>query len=203
MAKDPSKEEALHKLLYQLADSLRIVAILISPILPRSADQIFDQLNWKMESTGKEARFKLEETNWGGLPCGHKVGKPIPLFESWGRTAERLVLARVQSELQGDLIYPVQPADRGIDAIVHTPERSYLIQVKAFSDPDPYRVSQAYLQFEKATQARTSKARDRAIFAATFLADIETKSPIERAIGKARAAKRALADYRVYHISEL
>jgi hypothetical protein len=40
--------------LYVLAESLRIIAVLISPVLPKAAHGIFDQLNWKMEFSGKE-----------------------------------------------------------------------------------------------------------------------------------------------------
>jgi methionyl-tRNA synthetase len=66
--------------LYTLAESLRIIAILISPVSPKAAHGIFDQLNWKMELSGKEERFRLEDAKWGGLPDGHVVGKPVPLF---------------------------------------------------------------------------------------------------------------------------
>jgi methionyl-tRNA synthetase len=70
----------LDAVLYILAESLRIIAILISPVLPKAAHGIFDQLNWKMELTGKEERFALKDAEWGGLPDGHVVGKPVPLF---------------------------------------------------------------------------------------------------------------------------
>ena len=66
--------------MYTFADSLRIIAILISPVLPRAAQGIFDQLNWKMELSGKEERFSLADAEWGRLPDEHVVGKPTPLF---------------------------------------------------------------------------------------------------------------------------
>jgi methionyl-tRNA synthetase len=55
---------------------------LISPVLPKAAHGIFDQLNWKMEPKlrGKEERFSLKDAEWGKLPDGHLVGKPTPLF---------------------------------------------------------------------------------------------------------------------------
>jgi methionyl-tRNA synthetase len=53
---------------------------LISPVVPKAAHGIFDQLNWKMELSGKEERFRLDDAKWGGLPDGHVVGKPVPLF---------------------------------------------------------------------------------------------------------------------------
>jgi methionyl-tRNA synthetase len=80
LAKDPAHKAGLSAVLYTLAESLRIVAILISPVLPKTAHGIFDQLNWKMELSGKEERFSLADAEWGGMPDGHVVGKPVPLF---------------------------------------------------------------------------------------------------------------------------
>lgn len=80
LAKHDSQAEKLDSLLYQLTESLRIIAILISPVLPKAAHGIFDQLNWKMELSGKEERFRLDDAKWGGLLDGHVVGKPVPLF---------------------------------------------------------------------------------------------------------------------------
>ena len=80
LAKDSDSKDVLDGLLYDWSESLRIIAILISPVLPKAAHGIFDQLNWKMELSGKEERFRLEDAKWGGLPDGHVVGKPVPLF---------------------------------------------------------------------------------------------------------------------------
>jgi methionyl-tRNA synthetase len=79
-AKDQSLSDSLDALLYHFAESLRLIAILTSPVLPRAAHGIFDQLNWKMELSGKEERFSLADAEWGRLPDGHVVGKPVPLF---------------------------------------------------------------------------------------------------------------------------
>jgi len=59
--------------LYVLAESLRIVGVLISPILPRSSAEIFDQLNIRNDDW-------LSNASWGGLPDRHHLGKPVPLF---------------------------------------------------------------------------------------------------------------------------
>lgn len=80
LAKDSSQANRLDSVLYSLSESLRIIAILISPVLPKAAQRIFDQLNWKMELSGKEERFSLADAEWGKLPDGHVVGKPVPLF---------------------------------------------------------------------------------------------------------------------------
>ena len=80
MAKQHNQSATLEAALYDLTESLRIIAILISPVLSKAAHGIFDQLNWKMELSGKEKRFQLEDAKWGGLPDGHVVAKPVPLF---------------------------------------------------------------------------------------------------------------------------
>ncbi len=80
LAKNEDQQTVLDAVLYHLAETLRIIAILISPTLPKAAHGIFDQLNWKMELSGNEERFSLADAEWGGLPDGHVVGKPVPLF---------------------------------------------------------------------------------------------------------------------------
>jgi methionyl-tRNA synthetase len=79
MVKEGNAQSAI-ELLYDAAEALRIIAILILPVLPQAAHGIFDQLNWKMELSGKEERFSLADAEWGRLPDGHVVGKPVPLF---------------------------------------------------------------------------------------------------------------------------
>ena len=80
--------KAVAEILYDLVERLRIIAILISPVLPKAAHGIFDQLNWKMELSGKEERFSLAEAEWGRLPDGHVVGKPVPLFPRIEQTGD-------------------------------------------------------------------------------------------------------------------
>ena len=73
LAKDPSRSEALDHVLFVLAESLRVVGVLISPILPTAAREIFYQLNIHEER-------QLSDPTWGGLSAEHHLGKPTPLF---------------------------------------------------------------------------------------------------------------------------
>ncbi|HET9800940.1 MAG TPA: class I tRNA ligase family protein, partial [Chthoniobacterales bacterium] len=73
LAKDPERAEALDHTLFVLAEALRVIAILISPVLPNAALQVLYQLNLKNE-------YVLADANWGGLPEKHQLGKPTPLF---------------------------------------------------------------------------------------------------------------------------
>ncbi|HEY1769266.1 MAG TPA: class I tRNA ligase family protein [Chthoniobacterales bacterium] len=82
LAKDSNRRTELASVLVLLIEALRLIAIRLSPVLPRAAHGIFDQLNWKMEPElrGKENRFSLGDAEWGQLPDGHIVGQPTPLF---------------------------------------------------------------------------------------------------------------------------
>jgi len=80
LAEDPMQNELLSAVMYHLAEALRIIAVLISPVLPKAAHGIFDQLNWKMDLSGNDKRFSLADAEWGKLPDGHVVGKAVPLF---------------------------------------------------------------------------------------------------------------------------
>ncbi len=73
LAKDPNRAEALDHVLFVLCESLRIIGVLISPILPSSAREIFYQLNLRKDNNSFDAQ-------WGGLPDRHHLGKPQPLF---------------------------------------------------------------------------------------------------------------------------
>ena len=73
LAKDPARAETLDHVLYGLVESLRIAAILISPVLPNASREIFGQLNLT-------PAVSLADANWGGLPAEHTIGKASPLF---------------------------------------------------------------------------------------------------------------------------
>jgi methionyl-tRNA synthetase len=74
LAKDPSQAERLDEVLYNLAEVSRILAVLLWPFLPGTALKIFEQLGL----TGAPDSFKA--AHWGGLPTGHSIGTPAPLF---------------------------------------------------------------------------------------------------------------------------
>ena len=74
LAKDETQRQALANVLYNLAESLRIVSILISPFMPATAQKIREQLKISPE-------FKLDDTEiFGLLEENHEVGKPEQLF---------------------------------------------------------------------------------------------------------------------------
>lgn len=75
LAKDPAQAERLQVVMYNLAEALRIVAILIAPFVPVTAPKIYEQLG-----LGKPESFFMADAVWGKLATGTKVQKGEPLF---------------------------------------------------------------------------------------------------------------------------
>jgi methionyl-tRNA synthetase len=73
-AKDPAQSARLDEVLYNLAETTRILAVLIWPFLPGTARRIYSQLGL----AGQPDRF--QDTTWGGLLKGHAIGELAPLF---------------------------------------------------------------------------------------------------------------------------
>ena len=75
LAKDPAQAKRLEAVMYNLADAVRNIAILISSMMPFSAPKIFEQLGLAVPD-----QFDLNEVTWGRLPDGTKVAKGQPIF---------------------------------------------------------------------------------------------------------------------------
>ncbi len=76
LAKDPEKAGRLDTVLYQLLETLRFVAVLISPFMPQTAEKIQIQLG----IGDKKAQNLASLKEWSGLPPGGRVKKGESLF---------------------------------------------------------------------------------------------------------------------------
>jgi methionyl-tRNA synthetase len=74
LAKDPAQAKRLDEVLYNLAETCRVIAVLIWPFLPGTATKIYSQLGLS------GAPDKFSEAAWGKLSGGHQIGEPAPLF---------------------------------------------------------------------------------------------------------------------------
>jgi len=77
IAKDPERRAELAGVLYAAAESLRILAVLIQPMMPAAAERLWDQLG--LEGAAVEQRVPAAVT-WGGLPPGIVTHKGDSLF---------------------------------------------------------------------------------------------------------------------------
>jgi methionyl-tRNA synthetase len=74
LAKDPSKSPELNAFLYRLAERVRVLALLASPVIPSSAQKVLDMLGIPVDTP---ARARVD---YGLLPEGQKLGAIQPLF---------------------------------------------------------------------------------------------------------------------------
>ncbi|KNF09817.1 methionine--tRNA ligase MetG [Gottschalkia purinilytica] len=76
LAKEGDKKERLNTVLYNLAEALRIISVLIRPVLEKTSDSIWEQLGIK---EGEGTNWESLST-WGELKSGVKVIKAGPMF---------------------------------------------------------------------------------------------------------------------------
>ncbi|SCG81744.1 methionyl-tRNA synthetase [Proteiniborus sp. DW1] len=76
LAKEDDKKNRLNTVLYNLADSLRIVSVLIRPFMEKTSDSIWRQLGIDHGQGTSWSDISV----WGKLPTGLKVRKESPMF---------------------------------------------------------------------------------------------------------------------------
>jgi methionyl-tRNA synthetase len=74
LAKDPAQAQRLDEVLYNLAETCRVLAVLLWPFLPGTSAKIYAQLGLTGEPD------QISAAAWGGLTAGHAIGEPAPLF---------------------------------------------------------------------------------------------------------------------------
>lgn len=76
LAKDKNKEARLCTVLYNLAECIRVISVLISPFMPNTPEKIWDQLGIE------EGPLSTWQSilKWGALPTGTKTNKGDPIF---------------------------------------------------------------------------------------------------------------------------
>ncbi len=76
-AKDPARRDELGSILYASAETLRILAVLIFPIMPRAASVLWSQLG--IDEPLDDQRLP-QAAAWGGLTAGTTTTKGDALF---------------------------------------------------------------------------------------------------------------------------
>ncbi|MBW2039181.1 MAG: methionine--tRNA ligase [Deltaproteobacteria bacterium] len=77
LAKEEGKRRKLEGILYNSLEVLRVLAILLFPFVPTTAQRMWEMLGLPAKLEGQ----RIEEVQkWGGFPEGLQVAKPAPLF---------------------------------------------------------------------------------------------------------------------------
>ena len=75
LAKDPAQQQRLATVIYNLLESIRLIALFIAPFMPDTGKKILTILGCDEGKTAIEGQH-----TWGGLPPGIEIEKAVPLF---------------------------------------------------------------------------------------------------------------------------
>ena len=108
LAKDESKKDRLATVIYNLLETIRVGAVLLTPFLPKTAESIFSQL-------GTDVRSYDSIQSFGGLASGKPLGEAFTLF---ARIDEKAFL----EEMERRRIASLPKEDKAIEEPEHEPE---------------------------------------------------------------------------------
>ena len=80
LAKDPSSKEVLEEVLYNTAESLRALAVLLNPLMPDTCEILWQSLGAQPTLGDLNAQTISSVAKWGQLPKGAVVTKTPVLF---------------------------------------------------------------------------------------------------------------------------
>ena len=80
LAKDEAQAQRLDTVLYTIAESLRAIAVLYNPVMPRAMSELWSMLGADTALGPIGEQSVLEVARWGQLPPGATVTKGDPLF---------------------------------------------------------------------------------------------------------------------------
>jgi methionyl-tRNA synthetase len=87
LAKDPKNKEALEEVLYNTAESLRALAVLLNPLMPDTCEILWQSLGAQSTLGDLGAQTISSVATWGQLPKGATVTKTPVLFPRLEATA--------------------------------------------------------------------------------------------------------------------
>jgi methionyl-tRNA synthetase len=96
LARDPEKADQLANVLYNLAESLRLVAVLLTPILIHTPEKIWEQLG--LDAAAVRTEKWEDSVRWGALQPGIAIRRGDPLFP------------RIEVEKKGASVEEAKPA---------------------------------------------------------------------------------------------
>jgi len=80
LAKDPANQAQLEEILYNTAESLRALAVLLHSVMPQTCEILWQSLGAQASLGDLTAQKISEVATWGQLPAGAIVTKTPVLF---------------------------------------------------------------------------------------------------------------------------
>ncbi len=119
LAKDEANKPRLAGVMYNLAESLRIISILLQPFMPETPEKI-----WKQLGLADPKAIRWDSTqNWGGYPAGTKVNKGDVIFpridiKKEMEELEKLTVKEAEKEEKKKAVKPQKEAKEGSEGFI-------------------------------------------------------------------------------------
>jgi len=75
LAKDPEQRQRLATVIYNLLESIRIIALILAPFMPDTGEKILQILGCDKNNLSLDG-----QEQWGGLKPGTNIEKAAPMF---------------------------------------------------------------------------------------------------------------------------
>jgi methionyl-tRNA synthetase len=108
MAKDVAQKEHLETILYDWAESIRLIVVLAHPVLPAATEKIWKQLG----QPDTVADQRIDQLSWGQLKPGTPIGKIEAVFPRIDKAEaiERMVAMENEAQKQPSPVTAATPA---------------------------------------------------------------------------------------------
>ncbi|MEO8435862.1 MAG: methionine--tRNA ligase [Pyrinomonadaceae bacterium] len=122
LIKDPAQRPALNAVLYQAAESLRWLCVLLHPVMPSATEKIYQQLGLS-NAAGSLSKLNPAELKWSQLPSGTSIGEveaPFPRIDK-GKTMAEIVRTGSGSDRANNTKEAPSPHATEADAVPSAP----------------------------------------------------------------------------------
>ena len=109
LAQDATQKEHLETLLYDWAESIRLIAVLAHPVLPAATEKIWKQLG----RSDNVADQRIDQLGWGQLKSGTRIGKVEAVFPRIDKSEAVERMEAMESEPQKPVTAPATSATTG------------------------------------------------------------------------------------------
>lgn len=126
LAKDEKNAETLNAVLYRSAETIRWLATMVYPVMPRSAEDIYSQLGLQADVSSLDPASLV----WGSLEPGTSIGEIVGIFPRIDRTKvmnEINETVSKKTELSAEVETLSEPAPAGAGpGAVEQPDESFI-----------------------------------------------------------------------------
>ena len=178
LAKDATQRVTLDAVLYRAAETLRWLAVLLHPVMPKATRALWQQLGMKDDL----ARYDPIQLKWGELPEGARLGEVEAIFP-------RLDKAKIMKELENKTEGTVEHSGQHATQAEGVPGVASAVETKP--EPPMRHATEAEPAVANASVAgATSNANTTTTEGIVNLIDIEDFAKVEMRVGEILTAER-------------